>query len=164
MDSNLFAIVKQIVTEQGDSILSQPRRVIAFFADLAQDIPKPQKNIFIKCLEYESAHILKNTAESDRALCKQRLANKLHGEEGLDLGLCEETIELLATVLFGEEQKKKEKRCKNCGKELQEEWGLCPYCSASTVETSQVIGSVISSGSGSGGYGIHLIKPINKKS
>jgi hypothetical protein len=59
------------------------------------------------------------------------LKKKLHNEEGLDLKLCGETIELLAFVLFGEEKKKI--YCKNCGKELQEEWKNCPYCSTQTA-------------------------------
>ena len=143
MNTNLLAIVKQIVAEQGEGILGEPRRVAAFFADLARDIPKPQKNAFTKCLERESAQVLKNAAEPDRDTCKQQLAQKLHEDEGLDLGLCGETLELLAMVLFGEEKKKV--YCENCGKELQEEWKACPYCSASAAvqapETAQLTGS-----------------------
>jgi ribosomal protein S26 len=134
MNANLLAIVNRIVAEQGEGILSEPRRVSAFFADLAKDEPKPQKNAFVKCLEHESAQLLKNATEQDRVLCKQQLAQKLHDEEGLDPGLCGETLELLALVLFGEEKKKV--NCKNCGKELLEEWKTCPYCS--TQETANV--------------------------
>ncbi|MDR2597844.1 MAG: zinc ribbon domain-containing protein [Treponema sp.] len=143
MNANLLAIVKQIVSEQGENILYEPRRVTAFFADLAKNEPKPLKYAFAKCLEYESAQALKNTAEQDREVCKQQLAQKLYDEEGLDLELCKETIELLAAVLFGEEQKKI--YCKNCGKELREEWKICPYCSTIAAdqapETSQLAGS-----------------------
>jgi hypothetical protein len=46
-------------------------------------------------------------------------------------------------VLFGEEQKKI--YCKNCGKELREEWKICPYCSTIAAdqapETGQLAGS-----------------------
>jgi len=170
MNINLLNIVNRIVAEQGENILSEPRRVSAFFADLAKDEPKPQKNAFVKCLEQGFAQTLKNVPEQDRALCKQRLAQKLHEEEGLDPGLCGETLELLAMVLFGEEKKKI--YCKNCGKELQEEWKTCPYCSTSVAsqikkeneekqqdESPSEITSVISSGSGSGGYGIEQEKP-----
>jgi hypothetical protein len=127
MNANLLVIVKQIVADQGEGILSEPRRVTAFFADLAKDEPKPQRNAFVKCLEHQSAQLLKNAAEPDREACKQQLAQKMYVEEGLDPGLCRETLELLAAVLFGEEKKKT--YCKNCGKELQERWKLCPYCS-----------------------------------
>jgi hypothetical protein len=101
VNPNLIAVVKKIIAEQGDSVLSEPKRVSAFLADLAQDVPKPQKNALVKCLELGSAQILKNTEVTERANFKQHLAHRLHDEEGLDFGLCRETLELLATVLFG---------------------------------------------------------------
>jgi hypothetical protein len=165
MNTNLLAIVKQIVAGQGESVLSEPRRIAAFFADLAKDEPKAQKNAFAKCLENKSAQILKNVAEPEREACKQQLAEKLHEEEGLDLELCKETIELLDKVLFEREPAvlpEKEKltiHCKNCGKELQEEWKGCPYCLTPIAETSQVTSPTISSGSENGGDGIELIEP-----
>ncbi|MDR2702132.1 MAG: zinc ribbon domain-containing protein [Spirochaetaceae bacterium] len=128
MNNSLLNVVKGIVTQHGESVLLEPKRVSAFFADLAKDEPKPQKNAFVKCLEHGFVQILKNAAEPDRALCKQQLAQKLPEEEGLDLGLCVDTLELLAAVLFGEQQQKRT-LCKNCGKELQEGWKTCPYCS-----------------------------------
>jgi len=127
MNTNLLNIINRIVAEQGEGILSEPRRITAFFADLAKDEQKSQKNAFIKCLEHGFAQALKNVSEPDRDACKRQLAQKLHDEEGLDLGLCGEALELLAAVLFANEKKKA--YCKNCGKELQEEWKTCPYCS-----------------------------------
>ncbi|MDR2597679.1 MAG: zinc ribbon domain-containing protein [Treponema sp.] len=167
MNTNLLNIVNRIVAEQGEGILGEPRRVSAFFADLAKDEPKPQKNAFVKCLEHESAQLLKNAAEPERDACKQRLAQKLHDEEGLDLELCNDTVDLLALVLFGAEKKKI--YCKNCGKELQEEWKTCPYCTTQTVavqtpETDKLTSPAISSVSNNGGYGIEQIKPEAAKS
>jgi DNA-directed RNA polymerase subunit RPC12/RpoP len=71
---------------------------------------------------------MKNAGEADREICKQRLAQKLHEEEGLDSELCGETLELLAAVLFGEKQKKI--CCKSCGKELKEGAKFCGKCGA----------------------------------
>ena len=107
MNNSLLSIIKESITKYGGTILYEPKRVFALFADLAQDVPKPQKNAFVKCLEHEFAHILKNAAEAERAYCKQQLAQRLHEEEGLDLRLCEETLELLAAVLFGEAKNQK---------------------------------------------------------
>jgi hypothetical protein len=132
MNTNLLNVVKGIVTQYGEQVLSEPKRVSAFFADLAKDEPKPQKNTFVKCIEHGFVQILKNAAEPDRVLCKQQLAQKLHEEEGLDPALCGETLELLAAVLFGEQQQKKN-HCKNCGKELQEGWESCSYCSTTVI-------------------------------
>ena len=126
MNGNLLNVVKEMVGRYGESVLSEPRRVAALFADLAKDEPKPRKNAFVKCLEHGFAQMLKTVPEQERALCKQRLAQKLHEEEGLDLGLCGDSIGILAAVLFGDEQEKT--YCANCGKELQEGWKTCPYC------------------------------------
>jgi hypothetical protein len=109
MNTSLLTIVKQIVTEQGEAILDNPKRVSAFFADLAREVPKPQKTAFIKCLEHGFVQVLKNAGEADRINHKQRLAQKLHDEEGLALNLCAESLDLLETVLFDEVSKKPEK-------------------------------------------------------
>jgi len=130
MNNNLLNIIKEIIEKNGESILSDPRKVKSFLADLAREEPKPQKNALIKCLEYGLVQTLKNDPAQNRELCKQRLAKKLHNEEGFDLGLCEDTLDLLAAALFGEEQEQKKNLCKNCGKELQEGWQACPFCGA----------------------------------
>jgi len=103
MNTDLLNVVKQIVAERSESILSEPKIVSAFFSDLARDVPKPQKNALIKCLEYKFTQTLRNVDNAERANCKQKLVEKLHNEEGLDIVLCRNTIELLAIVLFGEE-------------------------------------------------------------
>ena len=102
MNTNLLAIVKQIIAEQGEDILDSPQRLKAFFSDLARDEPKPHKNAFIKCVEMKFPQILKNASVTERGECKKVLAKRLHEEEALILELCEETVELLAAVLFGE--------------------------------------------------------------
>jgi len=103
VNMDLLKVVKQIATNYGESALSDPRRVSAFLSDLARDVPKPQKNALIKCLEHNFVQILQNADKAERANCKHKLAEKLHNEEGLDIGLCGNTIELLAIVLYGEE-------------------------------------------------------------
>ena len=126
MNNSLLGIIKDIIAKNGENILAEPKRVSAFLADIAREEPKPQKNTFLKCLELGFPKILKNVSEQERDNCKQQLAQRLHEEEGLDLGLCGETIELLAAVLFNKKTKKH--YCKKCGKELQENWNVCPYC------------------------------------
>lgn len=156
MNTNLLTLVKQIVAEHGEDILSEPRRVFEILTETAKEIPKPQKSAFVKCLKRKSAQALKSTAKPERDACKQQLAQKLHDEEGIDPELCTEAYELLAAVLFGEE--KEVIYCKNCGRELQEGWIKCPYCST-PINTSQTITSAISSGSGGRGYGVEQIRP-----
>jgi len=101
MNIILLNTIKKAIAEYGETVLSEPRRVSAFLADLAREESKPQKNALIKCLELGYLQIMKTVSESERDKCIQRLAERLHEEEGLDHGLCRETIELLTLVLFG---------------------------------------------------------------
>jgi len=104
MNNNLLNVVKEIVAKNGETVLSDPKLVSAFLKDLAKDEPKPQKYALVKCLEQGFAQMLKNVSESERHNCKQKLAHRLKDEEGLDLDLCSETVELLAAVIFAKEE------------------------------------------------------------
>ena len=104
MNTNLLNIVQQIIDQYGEGVLAEPRRVSALFGDLARDIPAPQRNAFVKCLEHKFTEMLKNASEADRGDCKQGLAKRLNEQEGLDLNLCRNTVELLATALFGPQE------------------------------------------------------------
>ena len=139
MNEDLLDIVKRITADQGESILSQPKRLSAFLSDLAQDLPKPQKIAFIKCLEYGFAQTLKDVNEGDRALCKQRLAQKIYENEGLEQKLCAKTLDLLEEVLFGKQEAQKKNNCHNCQKEIQKEWIICPYCAAGILDEKTVL-------------------------
>jgi len=103
MNTDLLNALKFAVAKSGESILSEPKVVSAFLSDLARDVPKPQKNALIKCLEHKFTEILRNVDKEERANCKQKLAEKLKEEEGYEIALCRDTIDLLAAVLFGEE-------------------------------------------------------------
>jgi len=103
MNTDLLNAVKKAVAARGESILSEPKVVSAFLSDLASDVPKPQKKALITCLEHNFAQILQNADKAERANCKQDLIKRFYDEEKLDIGLCRNTIELLATVLYGEE-------------------------------------------------------------
>jgi hypothetical protein len=104
MNVELQNILYKIVSEQGDTILSEPKRVSSFLSDLAREVPKPSKYALVKCLEHGFAQIMKDTPLQERNDRKQKLAQKLCEEEGLILELCEETLELLDAVLFGKRQ------------------------------------------------------------
>ena len=102
MNSNLFNVMEKIVEQYGKSVLSEPNRVSAFLKDLAKDEPKAKKNALIECLKHGFPQALKNVPKSERLRVKQELAKRLHDEEGRDLGLCGETLDLLAALLFGD--------------------------------------------------------------
>jgi len=97
----LLDIVKQIVAKYGEQILLDSRRVNAFFSDLAKDEPKPQKLAFIECLNYGVVKTLKDVAETERANCKDALAQRLEKEEGRGVEQYRQAIDILCEVLFG---------------------------------------------------------------
>jgi uncharacterized protein (TIGR02145 family) len=97
----LLNVVKQIVAKNGEQILFDSKRINAFFLDLAKDEPKPLKVAFIGCLEHGVVKILKDVAEEERANCKEVIAQRLRKEEGLEVELYREAIDILCVVLFG---------------------------------------------------------------
>ena len=157
MNINLYSILNQILAQYGESVLNDPRRVSSLLADLAQESPKPQKNALVKCLEHGFVQVLKNAGEAERDNYKQQLAQRLHNEEGFDLGLCEETLDLLLAALFGMAQTVRESTmqaaltestvqnqtttkkniCSNCNNELLEGWQACPFCLTPIQSQSQ---------------------------
>ncbi|MCL2608724.1 MAG: hypothetical protein FWD94_02320 [Treponema sp.] len=100
MNNNLLDRIKLIVAEKGEKALTDSGLFSNCLADLARDEPKPQKTALIKCVEHNFVRILKDAEESDRDNRKGHLAQRLNEEEGLDLKLCEEAVNLLAAVLF----------------------------------------------------------------
>lgn len=97
----LIDIVKEIVNRYGEQILFDSKKVRACFSDLAGNEPKPQKQAFIECLEHNAVKILKDVAEPERANCKETIAQRLRTEEGRDVELYREAIDILCEVLFG---------------------------------------------------------------
>jgi hypothetical protein len=69
---------------------------------------------------------MKNAHDQEaRQRVKAALAQRVHSNEGLDVALCNEALDVLdAAMLDGKN------RCRQCGKELQEDWVSCPFCGA----------------------------------
>jgi formylglycine-generating enzyme required for sulfatase activity len=132
MNANLQDVVKKIIADQGLEVMNDSKRVNAYLNDLAPKEPKAEKKAFVTCLMNGFHAELKNGAADERQLCKNRLAQRLHDDEGLEMALCNDTLDLLEGVLFGEQPQKL--ICRSCGKELQSEWKICPYCSAAVPE------------------------------
>jgi hypothetical protein len=103
MNTNLVTIVKRIIAEQGETILDNPRRMKAVFSDLAKDEPKPLRLAFGRCLEAGAYAELKNARDGqERREVKAAIAQRVRDEEGLDLALCNEALDVLEAALFGE--------------------------------------------------------------
>ena len=143
MNANLLKVVKYIVAEYGEEVLADPRRLKAFFGDLAKDEPKPLRVAFGRCVEERAYDALKTAADAgERAERKAAIAQNVHDEHGLDTVFCNEALDILETALF--EGVKQPLLCKKCGKTLQEEWYVCPYCATprGAIEPARVPAAV----------------------
>jgi hypothetical protein len=141
MNDNLLAIVKQIAAEYGEKVLAEPKRLKAFFDDLAQDAPKPLRLAFGRAVEEGAYNALKSAPDAaERALRKAAIAQRLRDEHGLDMALSGEALDILEAALFGEA--KPPLLCAACGKALDAGWKACPFCGAAQdveVEEQQAV-------------------------
>ncbi|MDR1787166.1 MAG: formylglycine-generating enzyme family protein [Treponema sp.] len=101
MNTVLLTVIQKMVAESGESVLADSRRVAGYLADFAAREPKAQRNTLVKCLEQGAYAALKRAAPHERGAVKERLARRLHTDEGFDRSLCEDSVNLLAVVLFG---------------------------------------------------------------
>jgi formylglycine-generating enzyme required for sulfatase activity len=132
VNTNLLTVLQHITVRYGRDVLNDSRRVNALFADLAKDEPRPAKRALIAALDAGFFQALRNAGEAGRGAAITDLARRLHQDEGYDLALCTDTLELFAAALSGQQQVKPETapQCASCGKALQEDWAVCPYCGA----------------------------------
>jgi hypothetical protein len=101
MNTNLLNALKEIVSRYGGvETLSDTRRVKALLADLAAAESKPQKNALTACLEQGFVALLQQVPVRERGAAKSSLAERLNREEGLDMALCADTLDLLEAALL----------------------------------------------------------------
>ncbi|MDR2631627.1 MAG: hypothetical protein LBC60_11960, partial [Spirochaetaceae bacterium] len=113
MNTNLVHIVKQIIADNGEAVLNDPKRLRAFFSDLAKDEPKPLRIAFGRCVEAGAYTALKDAPDAaERTERKAAIARRLRDEHGLDLTLCGEALDVLEAVL-PEEKKETTVRTEN---------------------------------------------------
>jgi|GEM_PF-5023178 len=137
MNTNLLNIVKRIIAEQGEDILSNPQRLKAFFMDYAKDEPKSERVAFGRCVEMGCYAELKGCGNVEERLFKKpKLTDQLHRTTGIDRVQCADAIDLLEAAVFGAVSMAEKEICQNCGKELQTGWKSCPFCVAATADTA----------------------------
>jgi formylglycine-generating enzyme required for sulfatase activity len=101
MNTNLLNIAQQIIAGYGEAVLADSARLKAFFSDLAKDEPKPLRISFGLCIEAGAYAALKTAADaSERTEHKALVAQKVRDEQGLDIGLCSEAMDILEAALF----------------------------------------------------------------
>jgi formylglycine-generating enzyme required for sulfatase activity len=96
-------MVKQIAAEYGEDVLGDSTRLKAFFRDPAKDGSKPLSIAFGRCIEQGAYNALKTAAIPDeRRRRKVAIAQRVRDEQGIDITLCGEALDLLEAALFGE--------------------------------------------------------------
>jgi hypothetical protein len=134
MNTNFLAIIKRIVSEQGEAILAEPQRLKGWISDYAKNEPKAERLAFGRCIEYGAYTELKNASPKDRAAVKSRLAQKLHNEEGLDPALCAGALDVLEAAIFEANGIRTALPyglvCPSCGAALLDRVRFCAFCGA----------------------------------
>jgi hypothetical protein len=130
MNADFAAVIKRIITEEGEAILGDAARLKGFVADYAAGERKVERLAFGRCIEYGAYNELKNApGVTAQKAAKTAVARRVNANEGIDLALCDDVLDTLEAALFGEEKSAKVRRPK-CGKELEAQWVSCPYCGA----------------------------------
>ncbi|MDR1388518.1 MAG: hypothetical protein LBJ31_00880 [Treponema sp.] len=100
MNTSLLNVVKQITSDYGEAVLADPARLKAFFSDLAKNEPKPLRIAFGRCIEAGAYDALKDAPDAtERTEHKALIVQKVHEEHGLDIGLCNEALDILEAAL-----------------------------------------------------------------
>jgi len=98
MNTNLLAIVKQIVAEQGEGILGDAQRLKPLFKGCASGEPKEDRLAFGRAIENGYYSALKCASPADYAGVKKSLVSNLQGITGFDEKCCAAAIGLLESV------------------------------------------------------------------
>jgi hypothetical protein len=96
MSVHFLAIVKRVITEQGEAVLGDPARLKPLVKDYAQNVPQDERRAFGRCIEAGFYQWIKaaGTVEERRRL-KADLARQLQNTAGLSAALCSGALDIL---------------------------------------------------------------------
>jgi hypothetical protein len=96
MNEKFLAIVKYIITEQGEAVLGDPARLKPLVKDYAQKVRQDERRAFGRCIEADFYRRIKtaDTVEGRRRL-KVDLARQLQNAAGLSAALCSGALDIL---------------------------------------------------------------------
>jgi hypothetical protein len=101
MNTNLLNIVNRIVTEQGEGILADAKRLFPYFSDYAKNEHKEERVAFGRCIEMGAYQELKRTRTLDeRQRVKATLATQMNAKTGVARPRCVDALDLLEAVIF----------------------------------------------------------------
>lgn len=101
MNTNLVNIIKRIVYEKGENILSEPKMLNPLFKDYAKNESKEEREAFGRCIEIGAYNELKTaTSENERKRRKATIANQLYSKTGKEKKLFLDSLDILEAVVF----------------------------------------------------------------
>jgi hypothetical protein len=102
VNTNFVVIINRIIAEQGEDILANPQRVRGYVNDYASRESKPERLAFGHCIEYGAYTELKNAPDAEaRQRVKAAVAQRVNSNEGLELALCNDALDVLDAAVFG---------------------------------------------------------------
>ena len=105
MNAQLLSIVKRIIAEQGEYILSDPRRIKPFIKKYAHNVPQEERRALGRCIENGAYSILKTAQDAaERSSRKAAFALRLRDSLGLDIRLCAAALDIMEAALYGSAQ------------------------------------------------------------
>jgi len=134
MNSTFISILQQLISEQGRDALLNPTKCKAFLSDYTHGEYKKESRLLLQALEVGVQKAIDATEELE--LCKKQQTMILQEEHFLTAEAASDVVDALALVLRGEHKSEALPVCSNCGKELQKEWKVCPYCGTQVAKTS----------------------------
>jgi len=99
MNQSFFKIIKRIVAEQGESILSDPNQLKPFIKNYANAEPTEDRIAFGRAIENGFYMELKRAPAADRIRVKSTLVSRLQTITGYDTGRCSAAVNLLESVI-----------------------------------------------------------------
>jgi tetratricopeptide (TPR) repeat protein len=138
MNSLFTDILQKLVTEQGKEALLNSAKCKAFLADYTKGEYKKESRLLLQALEVGVQKAIDTTEELE--ICKKQQTRILQEEHFVAAEAAVDIVDTLALVLRDEKKSKIPKGvvCSNCGKELQKEWTICPYCETRVEKTNNL--------------------------
>jgi tetratricopeptide (TPR) repeat protein len=135
MNAVFVDILKKLIAEQGKEALLNPVKCKAFLADYTKGEYKKESRLLLQALDVGVQKAV--DAAEDLEICKMQQIKALREEHFLDIEVAADVVDTLTVVLRKEQEKETSQGtfCANCGKELQKEWTVCPYCGTAVAKT-----------------------------
>jgi len=143
MNTMFISILQKLIAEQGKEALLNPAKCKAFLADYTHGEYKKESRLLLQALEAGVQKAIDTTEELE--ICKKQQVRILREEHFVAAEAAADIVDTLALVLRDEKKSGTLQRtiCSNCGKELQKEWKICPYCETKVEKTNSLNKKII---------------------